>query len=313
MGPITNLTELWMDAEKQAALFLCALPDGGSDYERFRRVCEAFSMMPGHPYRRRAEEQLRLLFAIPWAPVPSFCEEIWKKTAEHLLLHPLTRSDAARITAPSGKSAEPLRLPEPSRVLDTLPTFSPDAGSATDYKSWADGRRQWLASLGDARTVRMILPDWFCPVEPDLYRVGLHLLGKEAIPSLWLTQEVRFLFEELQRMGGALLLQTACPPDAVAELLRIIRRQVGLPTVQWMPESPVHAAAFETICSSVRGSDISFATRCDHTLPAEELAALLPLGRVRVYALRRGDQSQSNCVRRPLSCRSAKPDCRSVS
>ena len=45
MPPVTNLTELWQDNEKNDALLLTAKPTAGADYAIFRALCEAFSFM----------------------------------------------------------------------------------------------------------------------------------------------------------------------------------------------------------------------------------------------------------------------------
>ena len=139
MPPMTNLTELLWDNEKTDALLLTAKPTTGADYTRFRNLCEAFSMMPAHPARLRAEDQLRELFGIDLPMTPEHCDAIWKQTAESLLRSPLTRKDAEAVKRKSRPPLEPLMLPDINRFkfsdFPSLPTMK-----TADYAAWANTR-----------------------------------------------------------------------------------------------------------------------------------------------------------------------------
>lgn len=289
MEPITNLTELWMDAEKNAALRLCALSGNGADYEVFRRLCAAFALMPGHPFRTRAAEQLRVLFRLPYEPLPEFCEQIWRETAEALLIRPLTRADADAIGRPSiDPRGECLSLPHPVGDLFKIPLLPEPV--VRNYKEWETVQRESFSGNG---IVRLILPKDYLPVRPDLYRVDRHLAGEAENPDLWLTQKVRFLAGELCRRGGTLLLQTACSPDAVEKMLCMVERQAALPPVWWLPENPADAASLRSLCDTIANADISLALILEQAPPAGELAALAPLGRVRML------ENSGDAVRNP--------------
>lgn len=272
MPPITNLTELWQDDEKNDALLLCAKPTAGSDYAIFAALCDAFALMPGHPARARAEAQLKTLFGCDLPPVPENRDRIWQQTAEALLARKFSRAEAERIAQPEAFIAPAAFIlqPEPASDYPDLPDFP-----ETDLAAWESRMTRWLASI-DGKGVSLSLPESCQPKKPNRYAVEKHLSGAAPDPDLWITQILRFLLHALQKSTKSILLKTACDPAAVAELLAMFPAKIP---ILWMPRNVRQAAQTVALVRACPGIDLSLAIREGDGDP-QDLARVAPLGRV---------------------------------
>lgn len=280
MQPITNLTELWQDGEKNDALLLCAKTRGCADYETFRNLCEAFEQMPEHPARRRAEAQLRQLFGCFLPPVPKNREAVWKLTAEALLREPHTREEAAAVPAPP-ESGEPLFLPAPCGKTADYPEL-PDV-SATAYAAWETAQAELLAANPPEYGLSLSLAEGFRAARPDRYRADLHLSGGEPNENVWQAQMFRFCIHALQKSDKKLLLKTACDPSEIAALFAMFAEREPLPPILWMPrDAERDAGGLILLCRAALGSDVSLAIRAGTRADPARLAQVVPLGRVSV-------------------------------
>lgn len=272
MAPITNLTELWQDDEKNDALLLCAKPTAGSDYAIFASLCEAFALMPGHPIRARAEKQLKALFGCDIPPVPENRDRIWQQTAQILLAREFSRADAERIgqAEPSLKSIAFISRPEPISDYPDLPDIP-----ETDLAAWEYRMTRWLTAFA-GKGVSLSLPGSFEPKKPNRYAVEKHLSAAAPDRDLWTTQIFRFLLYALQKSTKTILLKTACDPAAVAKLLAMF--PIKTP-ILWMPRNVRQAAQTVALVRACPGIDLSLAIREGDGDP-QSLARVAPLGRV---------------------------------
>lgn len=283
MPPITNLTELFWDSEKTDALLLTAKPTTGADYTRFRNLCEAFSMMPAHPARLRAEAQIFRLFGIDLPMTPQYCDAIWKQTAESLFRTPLTRKDAEAVVRKTRQSFDPPTIPDTNRFLlsdfPSLPTVV-----TADYGAWEIAQTEWLQKQQTANGVSLTLPRGFRRVKPSRYHADRHLAKIETNENLWASQIFRFLAYALQKNKKKILLQTDCEPSEIVKLLARTAQKIELPSIVWLPEKMTDSDFLIDLCRSYPNPDISFAVRADARIEAADLAARVPLGRVCIFS-----------------------------
>ena len=283
MLPITNLTELLWDSEKTDALLLTAKPTTGADYLRFRNLCEAFSMMPAHPVRLHAEDQLRELFGIDLPMTPEHCDTIWKQTAERLLRFPLMREAAEAVERKKRQPFEPSTLSDAKQCrfsdFPSLPTIE-----TADYAAWETAQTEWLQKQQTASGVSLILPSGFHMVKPSRYHAERHLAKIETNDDLWASQIFRFLAHALQKSEKKILLQTACNPSEIATLFAQTTEKIELPSIIWLPEKTTDAESLIDLCRVYPNPDVSFAVRTDARIEAAALAACVPLGRVCLFS-----------------------------
>ena len=282
MPPVTNLTELWQDNEKIDALLLTAKPTTGADYAIFRALCEAFSFMPSHPIRNRAEAQLRVLFGCDLPPVPEHCDAIWRLTAERLLLSPLARTDAEAVSYGARRSLGLLRLPRTcDRFSDypNLPTIS-----ARNYIAWEREQTRFLSEHPTCRGFSLFLTEGFLARNPSRYAADRHLAGEEPNPDLWTAQMFRFLAHALQKSDKKILLVTACEVSEIANLLALTAAKKGIPPILWMPRRHSDVEHLIDLCRAYPNPDVSFAVRSDDPVDPRDLATIVPIGRVHVFS-----------------------------
>lgn len=280
MSPITNLTELWHDHEKDDALLLAAMPTAGTDYERFFRLCNAFSMMPLHPIRERAEEQLRVLFGCELPPISENCDAIWRLTAESILLHPFTGKDAGCVQTVVRSTVSPT-LPKTRDFLSDYPTLP--RISAQTYAEWENEQTKRLAEHLPDGGISFALAKDFHVQKANLYSADRHLSGEAVNPDLWATQMFRFLAHVLQKSDKKILLQTACDPSEIVKLFALTASERGLPPVLWMPERLGDAERLIDLCRAYPNPDVSLAVRAGDPVDPRDLATVVPIGRVRVF------------------------------
>lgn len=283
MPPLTNLTELFWDSEKTDALLLTAKPTTGADYTVFRHLCEAFSMMPAHPIRLYAEDQLQELFGIDLPMTPEHCDAIWKQTAERLLLCPLTRKAAEAVERKERRLLEPLTLSNAEHYgfsdFPSLPAIETE-----DYAAWETAQAEWLQKQKMVSGVSLILPSGFRMVKPNRYHAERHLAKIETNENLWTSQIFRFLAYVLQKSEKKILLQTACKPSEIVTLLAETAEKIELPSIVWLPEKTTDAEFLIDLCRAYPKPDVSFAVRADARIETADLATHVPLGRVCIFS-----------------------------
>lgn len=243
----SDLTALWWDDEKQSVFNLWCMTVGkerprASDFDRFRALCEMMPMLVGHPVQRHCADFLKQYFQCEIPMDEAHCDEIWRMTADALLLQPKRAVDL--FDEPIGLLWESEELPHglPNHMQPILPAERLMNLHAPDWKAWcriADAELDAFAACGCNRAV-VRLHDDFHFEAPNLYRVEqiLQLPNKKIAKSdLLLTQVVRYLSEACAARHWMLQLEIGdCAIDA-AILLSYVEDTVGLPTLLWSTPS----------------------------------------------------------------------------
>ena len=310
---VTNASELLRSEEIYRILHLCGIPaaegsEVASDWELFFSFCKAYPLLRGHLVAERTGELLceRLSLSLPLTEENA--ATLWRESAAHLAAHPLSMSDLTVGAAPWLCDGETLPAEFPERmphVLDSAVLMPRDAETRA---AWNERIRTVLSSLSEQGCVgvRFLTGAAYEFTEPNPYAVDRALAtrrrGRDA-ENLLLSQLLREICGACTETG--LPLTVECEGDAAAaELLRYVRRTVGLPPITVSARMP---ATRDALLSLAEEADIRMAIRLSDAPTARELsdtleamAARYPIGRVRLITgadLRQSALAQRNAVR----------------
>ena len=185
---VSNLAELMIDRDAEQLLTVHGFTLNGSAYDRFARLCACVERAPTHPLSCRLQLLLEKFFSITLPMNTQNCGEIWKTTAEQMLL-----------------SDRDWTLDESKSRLEILPPRCSDDGQNACFdvhglqieaKNWQEWKREaevlLLKHVRQGCTPIVSFDSDFVFEKPNLYRVERHLLGVEDNRDLWSAQLLYF-------------------------------------------------------------------------------------------------------------------------
>ena len=292
-----NITELLWSDDVTGLLRLCGAEEreigaSAADYEKFAALAKAMPLLAGHPMQARVEKLLVDCFAITQPLTPDTVEEIWRATAEQLLVEPIKRSDfdVASITAED--LTTPTALQQKIKQSDA---FSALLFARTRTKSLDGWMREIESVLHDVvrsgcKMLFFGLPEAFADCKPSIYHVDMTLhrgvQGKGDLDLLY-AQLMRILTQYCQKHSLTLLLRVECNPDEVSSLLSRVEREVGLPHIIWStPRTDTRDELLHFAAKSHENPVLAAISRADYqndddfTQALAEWATVYPVGRL---------------------------------
>ena len=238
----TNLTELWEGEAQRELLALYAASVGRgrplySDFDRFLALCEILTFADGHDEQARCRKILAEDLGIDSEPTPENAGQIWKRSAEQLLLKPRAPIEKVFDTSAYRKS-QALDLPMAAASIGIPTRFW--AGEAESIAQWQNDLREWQGAQ-DMDVVSVSLSDDFVFVSPNPYSVKRALASSNRTAGerdLLMAQTLRELSPLLQSREGGLRLWVGDCGDEAVKLLSYMEKSVGLPSVTWSTASP---------------------------------------------------------------------------
>ena len=292
-----NLTEMLWSEETERLLRLCGAEERwidarASDYERLRALAEAMPLLAGHPITARVAALLAECFSITQPLTPDTLDEIWRTTADSLLLKPIDTSDfdVTHITA------EP--MPIPTQLQETIKqtdAFSALLFARTKAKSLDGWMREIESVMHDVvrsgcKTLFFGLPEAFADRKPSIYHVDMTLhrgvQGKGDLDLLY-AQLMRILAQICQEHDLTLMLRVETAPSEVINLLSRVEREVGLPRMIWStPRTDTRAEMLNFSAKPHQNALRAAVSRTDYPTAQAfsdalaEWATLYPIGRL---------------------------------
>lgn len=235
---MTNITE-FLGRDLLCVLpLICGMGTGGADYELFCAFCASAEQASDSADVRYVRDILLSHFGCDLPPDRTHCAEIWRRTADALLM----RETEMRPPKPPALPCPALPFFE-GRVTDCPPLRGAEAWSA-----WEANAKKALAG---AEAVRVRLPAGFCAKKMSLWQAEGILRGEAVDPDGEATQLTDFLagFCTAERR---LVLDSACDPREVLSLSeRVVRRRGGMPPLVWRFD-PAAAPDRETLVAVLR-------------------------------------------------------------
>ena len=225
----TNIYQMLKNDTTAAWLTVNGFTAYGSDYDRFRKLCICADRTPDAPILSMLQEVLKTAFSCHLQLGEANCKEIWRTTAEMLML-----SDA-----PSSLVSE-----DAWRKTEILP---PDASEwmsesrfllngmqihAETWDEWAkEAEQQLQKAMSAGKHPTVWISSDFNFQKPNLYRVERHLRGIEKCAALWMAQMVYFLCCRCSAEGLRGVLLWDAEPSQLLELLQYVSKLTPLPNL----------------------------------------------------------------------------------
>lgn len=293
-----NITELIWNEELCGLLRLCGAEEReigatASDYEKFRATCHAIRLLAGHSLPMRLAAILSRYFRIETPISANTCDEIWKKTADMLLYHPISQEEIA--------VASVFDREQPSPVLQNRLSLSAAFPATLFVRTRSESVDAWMreiesvlrdANLRGCQTLFFGLPAVYSDRKPDLYHVDLVLHQPKKVKTdldLLYAQMMRSVSQICQRLGIKLLFRAECEAEDAVTLLSRVEREVGLPPVIWTtPREDTRNALIEWSKARHENEVIAALTQSDYADDAALLEATAqwacryPVGRLQL-------------------------------
>jgi hypothetical protein len=250
-----NLTQQWWDREKEDLLCVNGFSMKGSDYELFYKLCLCID-------RLNCEGRLRYQAALnnlyPGLSIPISAQnagKLWTETSKRLIERGETYSFRAEPTEKGADSVNKLALERTPSVasVKNLEDFA-----ATDAKSWTEWQKatekRMTSWLCDGATVSLTLPSEFQWQKPNLYAVNRHLAGEESSESLWISQQLYFLFTIARKVGFRPLLYAECPVERVVQALEGVRSFGISAPICYASTAPLTQEELIALCRTIEGN-----------------------------------------------------------
>lgn len=272
---------------------VCKTSEAASDYEMFRALCRSAEALSGHSLLARAQVILSQCFSIPEPLSIDTCDDIWHKTAEMLLMRPLSQEMLEMTDTPLSQ-APVLSLEHKCALSSAFPARLFTRTRAGSFDIWM---REIESVLGDAAkrgctTVWFGLPEPYTDRKPDPYHVDLVLhkpRRDNADMDLLYAQLMRSLTQICQRMGLCLFLRVECAAEDAVQLLSRVEREVGLPTLIWTtPRKDLRDALITWSAQRHESEILAALTQSDYPEPdtlsaaIADWATVYPVGRLRL-------------------------------
>ena len=216
----SNLAELVIDRNAEQFLTVNGFSLGGSDYERFMRLCTCVERDPDHPLSRQLQLTLMDVFSISLPLNAQNCGEIWKITARRMLLE---ERNWEAIGQTSRFEILPPTMPKTAEntcfEIHSLPM------EAVGWQAWKTEAEQLLSDiLQQGRLPAVSFPSDFLFEKTSLYRVERHLSGEEKNPDLWSAQLLYFACDFCYQHRIRCCVDWAGDCSKLAELLRYVSK-----------------------------------------------------------------------------------------
>ena len=225
----SNFTQLFWNSERERLFSWWVLAMGKqnvapSDYDRLFLLCEMMSAPDGNPLKKSCERILREYLGIALPLNPTYCDAIWRESAEKLLLNPIS----------------PLMLSSNVAVLDVREICSAETLleiDETELAAWQEtlSARMEQKNGEGFRRVLLRIPSGYSFAEPDPYHVGLALKQKGCAEwrGMLIAQGVRMLCRACVTYGWSLQIELGAHAEEAVDLLSYAERTVGLPVLVW--------------------------------------------------------------------------------
>ncbi len=203
--------------------------------------------MPMMQTVKQSQKELCAAFGLDLPLDLLHCEEIWKKTAEHLFWH---RTESLR----SEEVLPEICIPQALQIklenpLDAEAILLPKKLS---WKAWAANAASVLElALHNKRPPLLRIGASFVPKKPNLYRVERILSGIDSDYDLWLTQLVVFVLSYCRNRNIRPILDVECRIDKLHELFRICASFAPLPHMILKPTAGIAWSDYAALCDSV--------------------------------------------------------------
>ena len=214
--PVTNVTELLECGAVKDLMTVNGFSWDGSAYDIFHALCICAERTPDIPTVLRMQAYLKEALGCDLPINPSTCPQIWKETADRMLLGEKTptafacdEESSACLPCVSNLSSEKCFL------LNDLRT------DADDWTQWKAKAEELLChKLNDGAILGVEFPDGYVFEKTSLYKANRAIAEGDWNCSSWVTQLMYFLCDFCASHDARA--KVVCPADG-AKLLEILQ------------------------------------------------------------------------------------------